>query len=306
MKIETLKDRIKKAEEKLTKLNGTLERHQKQLNKKAKVLTDRGIDLNNYDKYDKTKIDHDTYWDLCDYEHKLEDIENTNKKIIEATKSLEKYKEQLKNQLEKDEETENLIPEVLNIFLENWKQKCIGFYIQLANKYIDLKFKEYEVTREELEKLEDEHYNFKTGKNEISKKYTDEQINEILEKGANYIYYDNVKSHINYRYFTNFKKSLFATDLYVVEKIVDYNKINNETLNKILDAEVKTKKEMFINRIKEVIGEIKDLTGLRIGGNGEINGIAKGIKCDAKVETIGAGGYNIQCYHFRVLVNTVK
>ena len=40
--------------------------------------------------------------------------------------------------------------------------------------------------------------------------------------------------------------------------------------------------------------------------NGEINGIAEGEKGRAKVETIGAGGYNIQCYHFRVLVNKIE
>lgn len=39
---------------------------------------------------------------------------------------------------------------------------------------------------------------------------------------------------------------------------------------------------------------------------GDINGIIVGEKGTAKVTTIGAGGYNIQCYHFRVLVKRVK
>jgi len=70
--------------------------------------------------------------------------------------------------------------------------------------------------------------------------------------------------------------------------------------------DVAIKKEMFINRIKEVTGDIKNLNGLNMGMNGEINGIAEGENGKAKVETIGAGGYNIQCYHFRVLVNEIK
>lgn len=303
MKIETLKDRIKKAEEKIAKLNRTLDRHKKQLIKKAKKVTDKGVNLNDYD---KSEVDHETSWDIAEYEWKLEDIRKTEEKINETSESLKKYKEQLKNQLARDKETENLIPEVLNIFLENWKQKCIEFYTLKANKYIELKFKEYEVTREELEQLTEEHYSWRTGKTEVKKRYTDEQIDEILKKGKEYLYYENVKSYINYRYFTNFKKSLFASDLYIIEKIIDYDTMDSKALNKILDEDVKDKKETFIKRIKEVIGEIKDLTGLEIGSNGEINGIAIGTKAKAKVETISAGGYNIQCWHYRVLVNTVK
>lgn len=304
MKIETLKDRIKKAEEKKVKLNGTLERHQKQLEKKAKVLIDKGIDPNNCDRYDhrQTQI----YWDICDYDSKLEDIKSNERKIEEVNKTLETLKEQLKNQLAKENETESLIPEVLNIFLENWKQKAYDFYINLANEYIEVINKEYEITKEELEKLETTEFNWKSGSSKKVRKYSDEKIQEILNDCTEYEK-RMIKSEIKDRNIKQFRNNHFASDVMVLNRIVEFHQsINTEDLNKLLDDEVKDKKEMFIARIKQVIGEIKDLKGLTIGSNGEINGIAKGVKCNAKVETITAGGYNIQCYHFRVLVNTVK
>jgi len=45
---------------------------------------------------------------------------------------------------------------------------------------------------------------------------------------------------------------------------------------------------------------------LRIGMNGEINGIVRGEKGAVTVETIGVGGWNIQKFHFRVLVKEYK
>ncbi len=55
------------------------------------------------------------------------------------------------------------------------------------------------------------------------------------------------------------------------------------------------------NRVKDVTGEVTDATGVKWAGKA-LNGIVKGTNGTAVVETIGAGGYNIQRYHLRVLV----
>ena len=41
-------------------------------------------------------------------------------------------------------------------------------------------------------------------------------------------------------------------------------------------------------------------------GIGDINGIIVGTEGKAKIQTIGAGGYNIQCFHFRTLIHEIK
>lgn len=62
------------------------------------------------------------------------------------------------------------------------------------------------------------------------------------------------------------------------------------------------KRQMFYFRIREITGTIVDEKYLTIGDNGEINGIVYGEIANAKINTISAGGWNIQCFHFRVLV----
>lgn len=80
----------------------------------------------------------------------------------------------------------------------------------------------------------------------------------------------------------------------------------DEVLEKVLDKEVKHKKASFIKRVERTVGDIIDFN-LRIGDDGSINGTATGLnESMAKVTTIYAGGYNIQCLHFRVLVKEIK
>ena len=304
MKIETILQRLQNAETKEVKIKGTLERHNKQLTKKAKVLIDNDIDINTLDKFQhcQTQI----YWDICEYEDKQDDIKNNEKKLNEVNKTISELKELLKIEQNKQKEINSISTEILDTFLETWKIKCFDYYTNLATELIALQNKEYEITQNELELIEYERYDYKSAKTITIKEYTNEQIEKILNGNISKYETNNIKLKINYNNIRIFKKSHFASDIQVITKIIDYDTIDNSKLNNILDKEVAIKKEMFINRIKEVVGNIENLNGLKIGMNGEINGIAEGEKGKAKVETIGAGGYNIQCYHFRVLVNKIK
>ena len=66
----------------------------------------------------------------------------------------------------------------------------------------------------------------------------------------------------------------------------------------------------LLERTVDYTGKITDCAGLVIDqdnlGYSIINGLVIGEKGKARVESIGAGGYNIQRYHIRVLVKEVR
>ncbi|MEA5135397.1 hypothetical protein SDC9_152826 [bioreactor metagenome] len=75
----------------------------------------------------------------------------------------------------------------------------------------------------------------------------------------------------------------------------------------IIENNEKSAKALIIDlfyRIRHITGEVTDWTGIRFSG-GALNGIVTGKEGRAKVESILAGGYNIQRLHVRVLVHSV-
>lgn len=69
-----------------------------------------------------------------------------------------------------------------------------------------------------------------------------------------------------------------------------------------LIKESERKYDFIIERTNAIVGKITDASNLTVGPNGELNGYIIGTNGRASVKTIGAGGYAVQCYHFRTLI----
>jgi hypothetical protein len=169
--------------------------------------------------------------------------------------------------------TEETIP-VIDQFLAEWKKKAFSFYRGVCDEYL--------------------------------KRRKDEAV--WCEKWNSAFKYPN-HAEIRNECDTHFKEfhtweRININVLHVVRGYIpaDWDK----AINNALDKEVIRKKRALINRIKYVTGDIIDASGLYIGVNTDINGIVIGLDSKAKVTTIYAGGYNIQCLHYRVLIHQMK
>ena len=73
-------------------------------------------------------------------------------------------------------------------------------------------------------------------------------------------------------------------------------------ISRSLDYDKRAKKISLITRVEDKAGVIVSTSDLRIGLDGNLNGKVIGKKATVRVQTIYAGGYNIQILHYRVLV----
>lgn len=112
---------------------------------------------------------------------------------------------------------------------------------------------------------------------------------------------ENYESEISYSMYKRWCSKHTKSDLYIIER-----GYTDKELEKIIDKEVESRKKNLIARVEKKAGKIIDANGLYIGANGEINGYIKGDKTTVYVETIFAGGYNIQCLHYRVLIKVIS
>jgi hypothetical protein len=214
-----------------------------------------------------------TLTDEYDIRWAKDDIKSSNYKLRDLEIQLENLHKQVekinaKNEVER-------IP-VIEEFLEQWKVKAIAWYnkdIQSYAKYIV----DYRIKQKQLHEWMNENRIY----NSINKENKEKIKQKEQELNIRRIKYDSLTI--------------------VLYSFADITK-QQKYLEQKMETEKNNKRQLFILRVKEITGNINDASCLSIGGNGEINGIVTGDKGKAKVETISAGGWNIQCYHFRVLV----
>lgn len=89
----------------------------------------------------------------------------------------------------------------------------------------------------------------------------------------------------------------------------EFMSISNEKINEQNEKEAKLLIIDLYNRVKDITGEVTSWKEIRVTqGNGfsaVLNGYVEGKEGKARVESILAGGYNIQRLHVRVLVKEI-
>ena len=293
MKIETLKEKIENAQLKVEKCEKTIERHENQLAKKLdKASKTFGFDFTGFEKeeIEAYKDDHheelrthENYWDLFDVIRKFEDIKGAKGKLADAERVLKNWEDKLAVELEAERYLDDNAPEVIMEFIENWKRMAYDWHVKRFTDYQSFKKKLKEDLAEARREL---------GINERMMP-TRAQDKELQNVGLDY------KS-------INKRKVEFAG-----MTVMKLDEIRDETerwawLDRKLEVEKKSKLLDLVYRLNNEVGKTLDATDLRIGAEGNLNGIVIGETGKVKVETVGAGGWNIQCFHYRTLMHKLN
>lgn len=256
-----LRERLEKAEANVAKIQKTIERHKAQAQKKLDLIEKNGWTLSRREY--ATNGNDDAYWTICDYEDKLNDAKNAEKRLAEAQKTAENWRSRLERQLEVERTLQTEIPEAFkearDELVNLWTQWDIDSRERMKQRKIEME-EEYGVNKSdgyggfdmrayrEFSRAWRDIYSYSR---EESLNHSDEEFRQINEKAA-----DD-----------------WLLDLY--------------------------------NRVYNITGPIVDCSDIHWGGKA-LNGIVVGENGSAEVETIDAGGYNIQRYHLRVLVKPLK
>jgi hypothetical protein len=262
MKIETLKERIEKAELKVSKKQNTITKKQTSIEKKSSTLLKKfGIT------YDESTTLHtneleamglnreeawEAYWLQCDIDTLIDDINRLTKEIPEIQKTIEKYQGQIAGEIAKESIFIKEVPEVMKKLEE-----------QLVAEW----------DRWDIERRE-----------RLSKVYKEVGY-KVFMKGTPEKHFWDAHTHADYQFMS-------LTD----------EEIHNDNV-KWARAEVLD----LYRRVKDVTGEVTDWTGIGLEqGNmlPVLTGVVVGKEGKASVETILAGGYNIQRLHIRTLVHS--
>ncbi len=271
---EQLKERIQKSEVKIAKIEKRIKKWQDAQCEKDFLKTDGWL-LN---------MGRDKEYLYSEY------IKNCNKELDYAVQdlhdaqlTLEKYKNMLALEDAKANEFENNRIIVIWNFLLNYKEQVAEYIrnnMDVLNEY-------YKVNSQ----MCDWHNNnaYKVYNGELSKEEYNRVYNELREREK------ELEESIH-----PYTKLVSKYDGYKQPHTVD-----EEKLEEILLKDCKARYFQLVNEVTEITGIITDADNLHISG-GELNGIIIGEKGKAKVQTFSAGGWNVQCYHYRTKVSKVN
>lgn len=236
-------------------------------------------------------------WTDNPYFYSERDIKWTTRDIEEARQALAKYEAELIVETEKG--ASRNVKAIVD-FLEGWKNR--------VREYYRIGLEEYYTTRETLKRMYKavQACRWGTPEYEMAEAEYKKAWAEFKQKCNGY--YEDVEE-------VNRLGKKVIRQRKVKDGELEYLKPYNEEstleeamkkLEKELTEEANRKYDFIIERVNAICGKIIDANGLTIGAKGDLNGIIKGERGNAKVQTIGAGGYNIQCYHFRTLIHEAK
>ena len=212
-------------------------------------------------------------WENNPYYYDERDLKWTQRDLDAAREALAKYESDLATETEKANSRN--VPAILE-FLDGWKARVEAWYVENFPNYLEARAERYAENNAYCDWV-NSHF---------GKEYREERdARRAAEKAADKKYNKAWSDFFRYN---------------------DNDTLNVDLLKKDLEQDAAAKYDDIVERTNAICGTITDATGLTVGLKGDLDGIVIGERGTAKVQTIGAGGYNIQCFHFRTLIHEVK
>lgn len=218
----------------------------------------------------------ETNWEVNPYYYGESDLRYALRDLEEAKAGLEKYQQQLAEA--KDAEASRNVPAITQ-FLTEWKRKATEWYMHEYELYL--------VAKEEFKAKRKEHA-YNTYVNDWQWKRDHREEWKAIDKD-----YDHICA-------------VFSRHWSHVERLIDRKIPYTEMLEAMLTLEYNRKYDLLLKEVIAITGEITDASYLHVAENGDLNGWIIGKKGTADVNTFSAGGWNIQCYHYRTRVTRKK
>ena len=213
-----------------------------------------------------------TGWEVNPYYYHEDDLKWANRDLTNAREALAKYQADYAREVEK--ENSRNVQAILD-FLNMWADRVYAHYEETFPKYVEAKKEYYRKDSEYCEWFN--HGGFLKDERQAKR--------EELRKYQKAF-------HTRWNWIAAYEKNRFEFD--------------GDKLKAELEQDKKHKYDDIVERANAIVGTITDARGLYVGNKGELNGIVIGDRGRARIETIGAGGYNIQCFHFRTLIHEIK
>lgn len=273
---EQLQDRIQKSNIKIEKIEKRIKKWQNAQTREAFLKADGWL-LN-------MGRDEEYLWN--------EYIKDCNKELDyaiqdlhDAQLTLEKYQNALNLELAKEDEFNNNRILVIWDFLLNYKEQVAEYIrknVEVLNEY-------YKVNSQMCDWHNNNSYKVYNG--EMTREEYNNVYNELRRKEKELE--ENIHPYTK----------LCATRDYTKEHSQRY--IDEAKLEEILLKDCKARYFQLVKEVTEITGIITDAQDLKIRA-GELNGIIIGERGKAKVQTFSAGGWHIQCYHYRTRVDRIN
>lgn len=235
-----------------------------------------------------------TGWTVNPYYYHESDLKYTLRGIEAAQIALDGYKAQLTAESEKA--ASRNVPAIVD-FLNGWKARVTSHFMN--------GLMEYYMEKEYVHELYTKIISWSYSKSDVSPEQVAYEEARQTFRNKCHGYYER-ENFINRWGKPDYKEVKVRDGEYEWLRPYSNEHTMEEALNKLekdLTQEWNRKYDFIIERTNQIVGVITDASKLKVGSKGDLNGYIIGTKGTAKVQTIGAGGYNIQCFHFRTLIN---